>query len=409
MKRGVILLVIILFSLSLVSSTQTVITKSDEYRIDLLRYDPSPMQPAETSVVYFEITNLGDVDVDDLEISLVENYPFLLGEGQSSKITLALGAGEKEAFSFPVFVNKDVEDGFYSLNLNFFSEKKNSVVSQPFSLYVQRVNRIVSATSVSVEKSEVESIPGVLEPGEIGQVSFSVKNSADYTMKDVSVRLVLNDSSPFAPIGSTAQKEINEIAPGKLKDVSFDVIALPDALSGVYKVDLEIVYYNELGTKYTRTDMIGLVISGDPKFHVEIRDNAIANVGGRGEVTLNIVNTGLTKVKFLTVKLEEGDYDILSEDNVYLGDVDPDDDESVDFTLDLTSSDKVVELPLTLTFLDANNQEYVVEETAELEIYDLEKKNGKVAWIVLIVLLVIVGFIVYRKYRKRFKGFFKKK
>ncbi|MFH1972458.1 MAG: COG1361 S-layer family protein [archaeon] len=409
MKRGIIFLVILLFCLSLVSATQTVITKSDEYRIDLLRYDPSPMQPAETSVVYFEITNLGDEMVDDLEINLVESYPFLLGEGQSDKVNLNLAAGEKGSFSFPVFVNKDAEDGFYSLSLSFYSEKKGMYVSQLFTIYVQRVNRVVSATSVSVEKSDVEEIPGVLEPGEIGQVSFSVRNSADYTMKDVSVRLVLNDSSPFAPIGSTAQKEISEIAPGKLKDVSFDVIALPDALSGVYKVDLEIVYYNELGTKYTRTDMIGLVISGDPKFHVEIKDNSIANVGGQGEVTLNIVNTGLTKVKFLTVELNEGDYNILSENNVYLGDIDSDDDQSVDFILDLTSSDKIIELPLTLTFLDANNQEYVVEQSAELQIYDLEKSNGKITWIILIVLILVVGIIVYSKYRKRFKGFFKKK
>lgn len=407
MKRIITIGLMLIFMLSFCSGAQTVFTKSDEFRIDLVKYDPSPVQPGEISELTFEITNLADYGLENFEISLVDNFPFSLANGSAKQIFESLDVGEKLSFVFPVNVNENVADGFYTLNLQYYSERKGAYVSQPFTIYVQRANRVVSATSITVVGTGIENIPGGVSPGEIGQVKVSVKNSANYLMKDISVKLKLNDSStPFAPIGSTAQKNIMQISSGHAEEVVFDIIALPDAEAGVYKVNMDIEYYDELGNKYTRNDLIGIVISAEPKFFIEVKDNTFVNKRSSGEVTLNFVNVGLTKVKFFTLKLEESDaYKILSEDDVYLGDIDPDDDDSVSFTLKLNSDTNTIILPVTLSFLDANNQRYIEEYDVELEVYNKKKNSGVFgAFILIVFILIIVGVIKRKKIMRMLKS-----
>ena len=396
----------VLLLMTSVAATQTVISKSDEFRIDLNSYDPSPVQPGETSTLNFEITNLWDEDVDDLVITAVETFPFFLDDTPATVTIEDLDVGATVGFSFDISVNADVEDGFYTLSMSFESPKKDAVVSEEFTIYVQRVNRIVSATSIDVQSSGVDAIPGVLEPGEIGTVKVVVENSADYLMEDVSVKMLLNSSSiPFAPIGSSAEKHIRSISSGSVEEVVFDIIALPDAEAGVYKVELEIKYYDELGTLYTREDLIGMVIGGVPEFHFEVRDNTLYSKGGSGDININIVNVGLTKVKFLSVEiLESEDFEVLSEDHVYLGDVDPDDDESVAFSLDLSAKESTIVLPLVLNYRDANNVEYSEEVDFEFEL--APKTNGGYPWgtLIFLIILVVVGYFAWKK-----KWFKKKK
>ncbi|MBT3985188.1 hypothetical protein HOD38_00060 [archaeon] len=407
--KKILFIVMILLMVGSVSAVQTVITKTEEFRLDLVKYDPSPVQPGETSDLHFEITNLQDEIVNDLEFTIVETFPFFLDEFLENTIEIdSLASGEMVEFVVPISVNANVDDGFYSFSLDYYSEVQNARVSEDFTIYVQRVNRIVSATSIAVESSGVENIPGILEPGEIGKMNVVVENSAGYTMEDVSIKLLLNASSvPFAPIGSTAEKHVASIGSGDYENVVFDIIALPDADAGVYKVSFEIQYYDELGNLYVRNDLIGMVIGSVPEFHLEIKESEIKGRGGTGDVTLNIVNTGLSQVKFMTIQLEESeDYEILSEDILYLGDIDSDDDESATFLLDLRTLSDNVELPITLSFRDSNNQRYEQSFTPEFTIYNLGNGALSVGWIVsIVIVLAVIGII----FRKRLKKLFKKK
>jgi len=405
--KKILFIVMILLMVGSVSAVQTVITKTDEFRIDLVKYDPSPVQPGETSDLHFEITNLQDETVTDLELTIVETFPFFLDELLENTIEIdSLASGEMVEFIVPISVNANVDDGFYSFSLDYYSDVQTARVSEDFTIYVQRVNRIVSATSIAVESSGVENIPGILEPGEIGKMNVVVENSAGYTMEDVSIKLLLNSSTvPFAPIGSTAEKHVASIGSGDYEDVVFDIIALPDAEAGVYKVSFEIQYYDELGNLYVRNDLIGMVIGSVPEFHIEVKESDIKGIGGTGDVTLNIVNTGLSQVKFMIIQLEESDdYEILSEDTLYLGDIDSDDDESATFLLDLKTLSTNVELPITLSFRDSNNQRYEQTYSPEFTIYNIGNGALSVGWIVAIVIvLAVLGIVFRKKLKKLFK------
>jgi len=424
MKKLILIGLLLILCVSMVAANQVVYTRADELRIDLLTYSPSPVQPGERSELSFEVINLAEEALTDLTITLIEDFPFFLDTGADAVIDLdTFSSGAKESFKFPIVANSNIDDGFYTLRLQFYSSKTNQITSEPFTIYVQKANRVISPTSVQVT-SVLEDDAGNFYPGEASQVVVHVQNFAAYHMKDVSVKLNLTDSGiPFAPYGSTSEKNVQSVGIGEGHDVVFDIIALPDAASGVYKVPLTLVYYDDQGIQYTKNNLIGLVISATPELHFEIKDNEIYSKKGMGEITVDIVNIGLTNLKFVTVELNEPlleskkifgytikewpEFKLLSEDKIYLGDIEPDDDENVDFLLNLKSKDDFITLPLTLTYLDANNNEYTESVELEVEIYSMKELgmgNGS-PWLTIFVIIVLAvyafGFWRWRKKHPR--------
>lgn len=419
MRKKILLIILFLLLIhpALSYTTQNLISKADEFRIDLLRYNPSPVEPGETTDVWFSITNTNDKDLENFKISLVDPFPFSL-EPETTITINKLKPGDKETFKFRLKTNKDIQDSSYNLHLQYYSDKIEKETSEAFTITVRRVNRIVSTTDVSIDKIPLEKKK--IAPGETFKLTIDIENFADYIMKDLTLNLDLG-IAPFSPLKTTLEKKIKQINPNEIIPVNFELIALPDASPNVYKLSLNTTYYDELGNKYEKDDTLGLIISSEPKIHVEIKKNEIYNKKGTGEITLNFVNTGLTKLKFLKIQLNEHKeklkifkiplwnyqpYEILSEDNIYLGDIDPDDDESAEFRLKLNSKTNKILLPLTLTFMDASNEEYTQEKTLGLEIHnkkDMGVKQGSNLWIIILIVILTLFYLRYRSWKKRTK------
>ncbi len=419
-KRIALLFLIALLAISAVSATQTILSKENELKIDLLKYDPSPMQPGSPSDIWFEITNLGAIDIDNFELTLVDGIPSLLKGDDAKKLNFGtLKAGNKITFRFTITPNADMPDGDYTVSLQYYSRRLTSITSTPITLKVKRTNRIVGVSESKVTQTASSIDDQILAPGEPAQFTVSISNPADYTMRDITVKLDLSsDSIPIAPLGTTAEKKINAIAARQSSDIVFDLVALPGAASNIYKVPLKIAYYDEVGNNYTRNDLIGLIVSGKPELHIEVKDNKLYSRWGVGDITLNFVNKGLTKIRFLTVRLDqqknnqmmlgkriptENAYSLLSEKEVYLGDVDPDDDQSADFKLKVRTLSKKLEMPVTVTFRDANNREYTQQFTVQAGIYskkELGLESDGTWWKIFMTIIVLALFIGYLRWKK---------
>lgn len=416
MKKGTILIFLaLILAVSLASARETVLSEANELRIDLLRYDPSPIEPGKSSDIWFEITNLRDEDWYNFEVKLVDGTPKLLDSDVKTLDFGKLGAGEKITFRFTVTPDTNIIDGDYTLNIEYKSKEAKAYMSEPFTIKVKRVNRDVLATDTKVTAIAEKDI-GMLTQGELSELTLTIHNSAEYAMKDITVSLNLNsDSIPIAPLGTTSEAKIKIIQPGESTDVTFNLIALPDATSNVYKVPLKIKYYDEIGNNYTKDDLVGLVVDGQPEIHAELKSNGIYSRFGTGEITLNFVNKGLAKVKFLTVKLEPSkekiailgkefdEYLLLSEDEIYLGDIDPDDDDSADFTLKAMTFDKKLNLPVTIEYRDANNKQHTETLDVELDIYSKRQLGLETLswWKIALPLIILAVFLFkYRHWKK---------
>ena len=131
-----------------------------------------------------------------------------------------------------------------------------------------------------------------------------------------------------------------------------------------------------------------------------------------GEVTIKFVNKGVSDIKFLYVKIEESDdYELLSSDDSYIGNIDSDDFETADFRLFVESTDKKqVLLPIILEYKDTNNNDYKDSIELALNLYTaaeakklgLKNENGFVG-ILIVIIIVAIGLWYYRKQRKNKK------
>jgi hypothetical protein len=119
---------------------------------------------------------------------------------------------------------------------------------------------------------------------------------------------------------------------------------------------------------------------------------------------VSIANTGLTDLRFLSVALLDTDsYKVLSVPRVYLGDLEPDDFETVDYKIYV---ERPGPLRLNLSYKDAYNQQYSdsVELTYPIYTKTEAKKYGllpKSKWPGVMISLAVVGAIILAWMRRK--------
>jgi len=278
----------------------------------------------------------------------------------------------------------------------------------------------------------VVSDPDKIKPGDEAVVKIKVKNMADSTLRDVTLKLDLTysdiidslsattasdkiaafDSLPFAPIGSATEQKISSLGAGKEYEFEYNLIAFSDAESRIYKIPIELSYYDELETQYVKEDVIGLVVGTKPDLSVIVDESELYVGNKMGTVTIRFINKGFSDVKFLDVILDETEeFEILSAEEVYVGNVDSDDYETVDFELYLTNGatkeEKTIVLPLNVEYRDTNNNLYEEKLELEMKVLSAEKlgiktsSNGTV--MLLLIIVIIVGVVLYRRSRNNKK------
>ena len=207
-------------------------------------------------------------------------------------------------------------------------------------------------------------------------------------------------------------RAVSSIDPKDSVSVDFDLFVDPDAESKIYKVPLRLQYSDLLRKNYSKTLTVALVVGDEPDLSIYVDSSTIYTAGNTGEITVKIVNKGLTNIKFLNVNLDKASgYRLLSADNVYIGNIDSDDYETVDFKLSVEdTASKSLVLPLSIEYKDANNKNYKSKVNLELPLYTssearklglVQSSNSSIFIIVIIV--AIVGFFGYRIWRKRKK------
>ena len=256
----------------------------------------------------------------------------------------------------------------------------------------------VYADEISIES--VFSNPREVAPGEDLQVSIDLRNVGTKDIENVAVKLDLS-LVPFAPLDSSSEFVIKEISKRETDSVIFNIVALPNASPGVYKIPIIISYEN-----ITKNALISLVVQAKPQLLIELVKSNILYKESSGIVTISFVNKGLSDVKFLTVTLEQSDdYEILGSDTIYIGNIDIDDSQTADFNIYLKGNG---ELPLTIEYRDANNNLYTDNQIISFNVYTKEeaeklgliKKNNSFIYIIVIV-VIIIAIILFRRFRRK--------
>ncbi|HII71683.1 TPA: hypothetical protein HA265_02925, partial [Candidatus Woesearchaeota archaeon] len=369
--------------------------------------------------------NMGSKPLEDVEFKLVTDYPFQMLGADDGIRNLGTIQGHQKGeegviLYYRVRIDEDASEGVNDLQLRFRAKGIEWAKLEDFQVRVQSVDAAVIVDSV-------ELVPERITPGSNGRLTINLKNLADSTMEDVNLKLdltlssiqtatgseasLLYDALPFAPTSSTTEKRISSIKSGETVPVVYDLTVYPDATSRVYKVPLVMTYKDELDTEYTKNEMLGITVGSKPDLYVVIDKSDLVAGKKTGVVSFKFVNRGVTDIKFLDVLLQSTDeYEVVSSYEEYIGNIDSDDFESIEFSVYLKNNKDpeivhTMQFPLKITYKDANNLDYEDDLVLEHKIYTAEEKgqtkSNSAMYIGLAVLVMIIGWIVYRNIVKR--------
>lgn len=398
MKRGLkfsgVLVLSIVLAMAFVSAYEQNYTysssSSSSIQITSLKYEPYPVEPNEQFTLWIKIQNTGSTDAKNVVCRISDQKPFSIYQGDSQKSYGLLPSGGSAVLDFSLRVDADAVDGENELTV----ECTDNPAFNAWML--KNINIKIQTRYPTLNIVNVKTIPEFVEPGNKAQLLITLENMADTNMKDINVKPDFSDVS-LAPYQEIGEKKIKRINSGEIKDLIFNIVALPDAQGGIYKVPLEVTFTDELGTPYTIDGTMAIEINSKPELDVYVDSSELTKSAKTGNVVFKIVNKGLTDVKFMNVKLlESDDVKIISGNTVYIGNVDSDDFETVEFRVDVDGS-KVV-FPVEIEYKDINNK--VHSERLDIE-YSLASKSelgqgGSSSWIVFIIIL-LAAFFAFRK------------
>ncbi len=294
------------------------------------------------------------------------------------------------------------------------------------------ISNILLASAVSIK--DVVSYPEEVEPGEVFDVSIEIKNTHDFDIKNINVKLILTKESeptnpfdptaaptqgedlPFAPYQSSSEKFLEELESNEEENFKFKLIVLPETSSGVYKVPVEITYEDGNGRNYSKKGLISIIVNSIPELKVSLEDSIVLIKGKENTFSIKLINSGLANVKFVYVKANEvSGLRFVSEKEQYLGDIDSDDFDSIEYTVYIEKDAlNSIRLPLVLKFRDSTNKQFTQTKSIILKAYSLEearelglveKPDYKIPGGIGLVIFLYIIYLIRKKRRlKKLRG-----
>jgi len=380
-------------------------------KITLVNQEPDPVEPGGYVDVRFRIENYGVGKAPDVYIKLIEKYPFSLEpDEEAERFIGSLGGRQLNPKGviekYRLKVAEDAVEGEIPIEI-WYKFGIGGEWFQPDEFYIN-----VRTYDLVLSVDSVYSTPEVIPPGDTAKVKISLKNLADSYVKDIKVRLDLSSSSlPFVPIHSTTEKKIYQIGSMAEEAVYFDIMAMADAESQAYKVPINITYSDDVGTHYGKDDIISLIVGDEPDLSIMVDNSEIYKKNSFGTVIIKFVNKGLSDVKLLNIKLAETDsFEVVSPEEVYIGNIDSDDYETAEFDIYVGDADELV-LPVELEYMDANNKKFSESREVKLRLFSSSEakryglEESRIVGIIIIVIIVALGvyFFYWRRKKKKKK------
>lgn len=252
-----------------------------------------------------------------------------------------------------------------------------------------------------------------LNPGETGILKVILQNGAKYSVTDIRTKLILPSQFQFSD--DVDKVKSSEIKSGEDREFDFRIVAQPNSNDGIYTATLSVDYLSHYAVNFINVGdesqdnyTLSLVIKSQPSIFMILQDSEIYRGKSFGSITLKFVNNGTSNLKFLNVHLKESDeYEILSDKNYYIGDLDSDDFETVVFRIK-TNQKEMVTIPVEVQYKDPLNNNYNQELTTTLIIRSASEAGKKgqsyawAFWLIAIIALIIIYF-VYKKFKKKKK------
>lgn len=369
-------------------------------QISSLKYEPYPLEPGELFNLWVKLENRGLKETQNAICNLILEYPFFLDENWTATKEIGqISPFDQVVLEFKnIRVDSNAQEGENELKLKCWVDKYSQPVENSFTITIRsRFPKCIIR--------DVRTNPEFIQPGGEAEIILSLENDGNSTMRDVQVELDFS-SVPLIPSREIGVKLLKNIEKGSVKNVSFYVRALPDAVGGVYRLPVLISYFGMTENQHSLNGSISIEINSYPEIQIIADTPDLLTTKKTGELVLRIINKGLTDIKYLSITLMNNkDIKVLSGNTVYIGDVDSDDIESAEFRVKLSKSKLV--LPVQIEYRDVVNRKYTQQMNISFELLSpIEAgKGNSLLWIIAVGILFLLIFLIYKRKEKVIKLF----
>jgi len=289
-------------------------------------------------------------------------------------------------------------------NANKFRAGTLSVILILLFSFIILMSSVVSAVTIK----NVITSPSEVAPGETAKITIEIENTLSDDIQNVNVALDITGSVPIAPYQGSSEENIDEIREGDEEKFIFNIIVLPDASPGIYKIPVKISYEIN-GTKETKNSTIGLIINSPPQIRISIEGYLIK--GQEGIVNVKIINNGLSDLKFVSAQATQpvSGATINSPLYEYIGNIESDDFESIEYKIFANENSlSTISIPIKIIYKDSTNKDFTKEEILSIKVYsnDEAKRLGLIPvgsyTLYVAIGIIILLYLIYR-IRKRMK------
>lgn len=386
------LLIIFLISLTGFVNAQGASTNLE---MEVVEAEPMPLQAGEYANIWIRITNTGSADASNPTFEIIDNFPFQGTENTEWSPRGGLAAGETITWRTQLKVNENAVFGENDLKVRKTSGNSDTWITDSLNLSVRTDDR-------SLIVSDLE-FPERVEPGSTGEMTLKLENLANSQFRNIDVNLDVSEI-PVAP-RETSRKRISSVGAGETESVTFNLDVDGDAENQLYKLPIQIDYQNQAGQELSVTETTGVNVGGFPNIDVGVDESDIRSTGQRGTVTFRVLNKGEGQARFVGVQLEETDqFEIISEDSIYLGSMIADDYQTAEFDIYVNEDVEDLEMPVSVEYRDGEGDQTkqfnVTRElysSSELSQYGMNQSGGLLIPGIIGLVLIAGGIYYWRK------------
>lgn len=404
----------LLFALTMLFALLSSAYSAVGLNVVLSSQNPDPVSPGNFVFVNVKISNNGDTSLKNAEIEFIEDDNFKVAQGtkkiQNLGVIPAFSGGTDGGSGFVIAKYKLLVDENTPQGLNvaeFIVKTPTKNYEYEFDVLVQDNNPRIQVNSFNV---------GVIEAGESQILEIELENINSINLKNVLLNLDLDDvEDKILTIESGSnQKFVPLIKPNEKFKVQFNLVASPEAESKPYLVPLNISFEDNLDNTFSKNLLGSVRVYSEPLLTIKL-DSQEKFTTGKGKITLAIANPGTSSIKGTQIEvLPSDDYKVVEGDFQYVGDLNPDDFQTVQLDAAILNSDSAT-LKIKASYLDSyNNQNeelvdvplklFTQDELKSLNLSSSSSGGGIFGYIITLVLLVVAFYIGRRLGYKKGKA-----
>ena len=290
-------------------------------KVTLLNQDPTPARAGDTAELRLRVENTGGGTVENLELEVVQNYPFTVIDSpplQNLGTLYAYQTGKNYINTqYKLKIDKDAVKGKHELKVRYRYDDQEWI-SVSFNIDVTSKE---FAQIIYVDKAKIE-------PGKETEMKFTTTNIGNAPLQNMVFSWSEADGV-ILPVFSDDTKYIKYLDVGDSTELKYTVMADVNAQPGLYQLDLNLKYESLTNTTSTVIKTkAGVFVGGETDFDVAFSQSS------QGQTSLSVANTGNNPAQSVSVRIpEQPNFRVAGSNSAIIGNLDKGDYTVVSFQI----------------------------------------------------------------------------